>query len=105
MITIDVSNGTKNLFSVDAVSISAFRRREKLIEQMLRGYLYEFETPQVIEEMKQKVQSILNSDIKNVRKEKLEHIANIYNLPKYKKMSGVQSIDIKFVVENDFNWD
>ena len=105
MTQLNVSDGSENLFSVDVVSVSAYRRREKLIEQMLIGYLYEMKSPKVLDEMKQKVQFILDSDIQNSRKEKLEHIADIYNLPKYKNTIGVKSIDIKFVVGNEFNFD
>ena len=105
MITIDVNDSQGILFSVNAVSMNAYKRREKLIEQLLRAYLYEMRSPKNLDEMKQKVQFFLDSDIQNIRKEKLEKIADIYNLPKYKKISDVQSVDITFVVDNKINFD
>ena len=106
MIKIDVNGSQGVLFSVNAVSMSAYKRREKLIEQLLHAYLWEYKTTILLDEMKQKVQYILDSDIKSMRKEKLERIAEIYNLPKYKTLGdGLSSIDIKFVIGNEFNFD
>jgi hypothetical protein len=106
MVKIDISSVKRKLFSVDVDSISTYRRNEKLIEEMLQQYIWEFETEQVMDEMKQKVELILKSDIKNIRKEKLKRISDIYNLPKYRRLSDCPIyIDIKFVIGNEFNFD
>jgi hypothetical protein len=96
MINIDVNDGKDLLFSIDVTSISAFNRRKKNIEELLQSYIFEMKSPAVLNEMKQKIQIILDSDVKNQRREKLNRISKEYNLPIYK--NSTKYVDISFIV-------
>lgn len=101
MITIDINDVNEKLFSIEIDSIEVFHRNKDTIEKYLSSCIFEFKTPQFIEEMKRTVQFILDSDIKFIRKRKIEKISQSYNLPL--NINNIKSIDISFVIsKKDF---
>lgn len=100
MITIDINdNNNEKLFSIEIDSIEVFYRNKDLIEKYLSNYIYEMKSPQLIDEMKKGVQLIFNSDIKVIRKRKLQKIHNDYNISS--KISKIKLIDISFVITKE----
>lgn len=79
MTTIDIYDNDKKLFSMNIESVDIFNRNKEKISNMLESYFFRIKTTQLYEEMKQKIQTILDSDVKYNRKLKLKKISKDYN--------------------------
>lgn len=79
MTTIDIYDNDKKFFSMNIESVDIFNRNKEKISNMLESYFFRIKTTQLYEEMKQKIQTILDSDVKYNRKLKLKKISKDYN--------------------------
>ena len=82
MVEIDVSDGDGVLFSIEVKSLALLNRNRDIITHFLQQYMFQLKTESLLNEMKQKVQIILESDIYNQRKQKLKRINKIYEKDK-----------------------
>ena len=86
MIELNIELGTDTpKLTMYLESINLFNRHKNEIEYILKGYLFKFNTENIRNEIQEKISIILNSDIINIRKEKLKQlnkkcgIDNFYN--------------------------
>jgi hypothetical protein len=77
MVQVNISDNEGVLLSIELQSIVQFNRNEEIITELLHQYIFEFRIENTLNEIKQKVQIILDADIHNQRKQKLIKINGI----------------------------
>lgn len=100
MTTIDIYDNDKKLFSMNIESVDIFNRNKEKISNMLESYFFRIKTDQLYEEMKQKIQIILDSDVKYNRKLKLKKISKDYN-QSFNNYSDNNFLNITFKVSKE----
>jgi hypothetical protein len=83
---------------IDIESFKAFDRKKSEIHKMLNSYIFEINTKQIRDEIKENVFKILSMDIINIRREKLKILDEISGNKKIKKYYH-NDMMIKYIIE------